>query len=848
MATRRDFLKLAAMLSGAAGVSGFVPESIARAYAIAPEPGTSWRDAEHVVILMQENRSFDHVFGTLRGVRGYNDPRALRLPNGNTVFVQTDKAGQSYGPWRLDIRDTRITWMGSIPHSRNSQVEAWNEGLYNQWIDAKRSEIPEYKSIPMTMGHYTREDLPFYYALADAFTVCDQNYCGVMTSTTPNRSSFWTGTVRNPKTYFEGKESHVYLRNWEYVRSDMGWKTYPERLTEAGVPWKLYQNDVMYSGLSDDKAPWLGNFGCNLLEFFSAYNIAAYPGFVTSQKQQIAQYQEQMAEIDQKLMGENTPEQIADLQKQLEEARNGIYHCEALLAKSGPALYRQLSPEQKTLFDSAFVTNAGDPDFHELDTLPFTYNGQQKTMPVPRGDVLYQFRKDVSEGKLPAISWLTAPENFSDHPVSAWYGAWYVSEVMDILTQNPEVWKKTIFILTYDENDGYFDHAPSFVAADPKRPWTGGASGGINTGVEYSYKPDELIQGVPDAEACSGPIALGFRVPMVIASPWTRGGWVNSQLFEHTSTLRFLEQFVEQKFGKQVRETNISDWRRTATGDLTSVFRTYDPEDAKLDYVNRDPFLIEIQEAQYKEIPANYKALSPAEIASINLRPMQSSLISHQEPGTRRSCALPYELYAEATLTPDGRTLTLRMKAGTVLHGQRSAGSPFNVYLRNLRPGTEGSVDGMRAATYLVRAGDTLEQRWPLSLFAQDRYEVEIHGPNGFYRSFIGASEERPIETTLEYELNGGKITGNLRVHLYNSSRQKLRVTLEDCSYQAKPIHCTLGPGAREAVLIDLKASHRWYDFRVKSEGRATQSRFAGRVETGRPGMSDPKMAGMLEI
>lgn len=847
MATRRDFLKLAAMLSGAAGVSGFVPESIARAYAIAPEPGTTWRDAEHVVILMQENRSFDHVFGTLRGVRGYNDPRALRLPNGNTIFVQTDQEGQSYAPWRLDIRDTRITWMGSIPHTRNSQVDAWNEGQSNQWLDAKRSDNPDYAKIPMTMGHYTREDLPFYYALADAFTVCDQNYCGVMTSTTPNRSSFWTGTVRNPKTYFAGQESRVYMRNWEYMRGGMDWKTYPERLTEAGVPWKLYQNEVMNSGLSDDKAPWLGNFGCNLPEFFAAYNIAAYPGFVVAQQQQIAQYREQIADIDHKLMGLNSAEQIADLQKQLEEAQSGIYQCEALLAKSGPALYEQLSPEQKTLFDSAFVTNAGDPDYHELDSLSFAYNGQQKVMTVPKGDVLYQFRKDVQTGKLPAVSWLTAPENFSDHPVSAWYGAWYVSEVMDILTQNPEVWKKTIFILTYDENDGYFDHAPSFVAADPKRSWTGGASAGIDTGVEYTYQPDELIQGVAEQEARSGPIGLGFRVPMVIASPWTRGGWVNSQLFEHTSTLRFLEQFVEQKFGKQVRETNISDWRRAATGDLTSVFRTYDPEDAKLDYVNRDPFLIEIQEAQYKELPANYKALSAAEIAAINRGPMQSTLTSHQEPGTRRSCPIPYELYADVVRTPDGKSLTLAMKAGALLHGARAAGSPFNVYLRNLRPGVEGAAEGMRAATYLVRAGDTLEQSWPLSLFAEGSYEVEVHGPNGFYRSFTGSAKQPPLAVHLEYELEGGKITGNLRVHLRNNGQQRLRVALEDCSYQAKPIRRTLDPQASEVVLVDLKKSRQWYDVKVQAEGHTAQSRFAGRVETGRAGWSDPKMAGLLE-
>src|ERR1700742_78823 len=157
MPSRRDFLKLASIVSGAAGISGLIPESIQRAYAIEPASGSTFADAEHIVILMQENRSFDHAFGSMRGVRGFNDPRALRLANGNSVFVQTDAAGHSYAPWRLDIKDTRITWMGSLPHSRESQVDAWNDGLHDKWLDAKRPGKEEYAHLPLTMGHYTRE-------------------------------------------------------------------------------------------------------------------------------------------------------------------------------------------------------------------------------------------------------------------------------------------------------------------------------------------------------------------------------------------------------------------------------------------------------------------------------------------------------------------------------------------------------------------------------------------------------------------------------------------------------------------------------------------------------------------
>src|SRR3984957_12943879 len=571
--TRRDFLKIAAMLSGAAGVSGFVPDSIKRAFAIEAEPGSTYLDAEHIVILMQENRSFDHALGTLQGVRGFNDPRAVRLANGNSVFVPTDAAGNSYAPWRLDIRDTRITWMGSVPHSRHSQVDAWNEGHHNGWLEAKRSHTPEYADLPLTMGHYTREDLPFYYALADAFTVCDQNYCSVMTSTTPNRSYFWTGTVRDEQRI----GSKVYMRNEEIERGGMIWKTYPERLLEAGISWKFYQNELTNSGgLSDEEQTWLSNFGCNLLENFSAYNVEAYPGSTLKMQEELASLTQQTRALEQKLSAEKDTHSAAQLRTRLESRQSDIEKLKGALANSGEARYKELTEQQRSLHNAAFVTNAGDPHYRTLEALIFEDGGRQQQMKVPKGDLLHQFRRDVSEGKLPTVSWLSAPEAFSDHPTSPWYGAWYVSEVMDILTKNPEVWKKTIFILTYDENDGYFDHAPSYVAADPKRPETGKASSSIDTSLDYMYKEDELAQGVSHEEARNGPIGMGFRVPMVVASPWSRGGWVNSQLFDHTSMIQFLEEFVKEKTGKQVVEENISAWRRSVSGDLTSVFRPYD--------------------------------------------------------------------------------------------------------------------------------------------------------------------------------------------------------------------------------------------------------------------------------
>lgn len=141
MNSRRDFLKKAALLSGGAAAINMLPPVIQKALAINPEPGSTFYDAEHIVFLMQENRSFDHQLGTLRGVRGYNDPRAVNLPDRNKVWLQTNKNGDTYGPFHLDVKDTKIAWMGSLPHGWSDQTDAMNNGKYDKWLEVKKPVI-----------------------------------------------------------------------------------------------------------------------------------------------------------------------------------------------------------------------------------------------------------------------------------------------------------------------------------------------------------------------------------------------------------------------------------------------------------------------------------------------------------------------------------------------------------------------------------------------------------------------------------------------------------------------------------------------------------------------------------
>jgi phospholipase C len=332
---------------------------------------------------------------------------------------------------------------------------------------------------------------------------------------------------------------------------------------------------------------------------------------------------------------------------------------------------------------------------------------------------------------------------------------------------------------------------------------------------------------------------MGFRVPMIVASPWSRGGWVNSQLFDHTSTLMFLERFIEGKFGKTVREQNISAWRRAVSGDLTSVFRPYDPKETALDSLARDKFLVGIEKARFKEIPSNYRRLTAEQIEQINIAPLHSGLIPRQEEGLRPACALPYELYADGNLSEDGTHYELRLSAANQVHGAASAGAPFNVYLRHMKDGGS-SGGGMLCATYAVRPGDTLTRQFPLSMFADSAYSIEVLGPNGFYRSFTGQSAPLPLSVHTSYERQGVQLTGNVQVHLLSKSAKPVSITMKDNSYKSDLVTRTIKPSEETSVVVHLQKSHGWYDFTVKADGSNNEARYAGRVETGMAGFSDP--------
>ncbi len=246
--TRRRLLKGAA---GMAAAAALMPPNVRRMLAQTPNRAPSMKDVKHVVILMQENRSFDHYYGTLAGVRGFNDPNALTLSTGKSVFYQPDAenpAGYML-PFHLDTHASSAQKIPSTSHAWAVQHDAWNGGKMDRWLPAHRKA--DGVKGPYVMGYYKRQDIPFQFALAESFTICDGYYCSVFGPTWPNRMYLMTGTI-DP----EGVGGGPILNN-RAPADGYTWTTYPERLQTAGVSWKVYEQQDSY--------------GCNMLKNFKVF-------------------------------------------------------------------------------------------------------------------------------------------------------------------------------------------------------------------------------------------------------------------------------------------------------------------------------------------------------------------------------------------------------------------------------------------------------------------------------------------------------------------------------------------------------------------------------------------------
>jgi phospholipase C len=281
------------------------------------------------------------------------------------------------------------------------------------------------------------------------------------------------------------------------------------------------------------------------------------------------------------------------------------------------------------------------------------------------------------------------------------------------------------------------------------------------------------------------------------------------------------------------------------------VFRHYDGKKPSLPFLKRDEYVESIQRARYKQIPSNYKALSADEIARVNRDPRGSGLIPTQEPGVRQACVAPYEPYADGNLSADGKSFELTMRAGDRVFGKRAAGFPFNVYLYGTTESTAStapaqSQPNMISATYAVKEGTSMKESFALSLFSSGKYDIAVHGPNGFFRQFTGGGSDPGIEVRCAYEHatgTGNKLTGNIELTIRHQRGGVQKIEITDNSYHAEPVTKIVHPGRSVRAVLNLGRQHGWYDFSVGINGANDfEQRFAGHVETGKPSYTDPLM------
>ena len=468
MPSRRDLITSGAGLAAGAAAGSLLPPSIQRALAIPANQRTgSVQDVRHVVILMMENRGFDHYFGTLKGVRGFGDRHPVPLQSGKPAWFQSDGT-REIPPYHLDTTTTNAIRVPGTPHNFRDAQAAWNQGKFGLW--------PKFKT-QFSMGHYRRADLPYQFALAEAFSP-SATRTTVPSPPAPIQTASCSGSGSNadPAARARGENATPAnsepdnLRCWikgalpqpgySYAGSSFTWPTIPDVLEAANVSWRIYQ---------DPNDNWTG----------AMHGGLAFESFRA--------------------------------------------------AKPGSPLY-------------------------------------EKGM---RNWSLEIFAEDARKGQLPQVSWILPPMLWSEHPgpSSPAQGAEFTAQVLDALTRNPETWGSTALLLTFDENDGMYDHIPP--PAPPSFNADGSLAGGATLKLDGMFFSDSERKHLLAEDTISGtvrPWGLGPRVPMYVISPWSKGGWVSSETFDHTS----VGQFLEKRFGVAIPA--ISPWHRAVCGDLLSAF------------------------------------------------------------------------------------------------------------------------------------------------------------------------------------------------------------------------------------------------------------------------------------
>jgi phospholipase C len=718
--SRRHFL---GTVTGAAVAGAALPATAAHASS-APEATHrhgDLRDIKHVVILMQENRSFDHYFGTLRGVRGFADRSTITLPGGLSVFQQPTTAPgapvtATQYPWPLSAAPASAYPSGNQPptsevgaqgyggtsHSWDDQHAAWNGGAMNGWMYAKGGAT--------TLGYLARADIPFHYALADAYTVGDAYHCSVISATGPNRTYLWSGTIDAQRKYSD----FVAYNGGDELGEDLLWPSYAEMLQNAGVTWRVYQG--------------ADNYGDNGLQYFKAF-----------------------AQYDPTQGGAAAP--------------GNVY------------------------YDNGVAT------------VPEPLTGVRANA----DNLADAIRADVLAGSLPQVSWVVTNQAFSEHPDGAPNdGAYYINGVLQALNADPSVLNSTLVIVNYDENDGQFDHVPPPVAP--------------------AGTTDEFYAETSGPLASAGitqplPVGLGFRVPLILISPWTRGGRVTSEVSDHTSIIQLLEKWTAA-LGTPAACPNISAWRRSVCGDLTGAFDFASPVYGLPD------------------LPATTVIGDPS--GGSYHPPVADNQMPTQEAGVKPARALPYQPGANLdgfTITDAGTVSAKLSFSNNAPHARKA--SHFAVYDNTLSTGLLTDYPAKAPGQYTVAPSHTDCDKTVSGTIrlGADRYDLTVVGPNRFLRRFTGdlTAAGKSAQVHAAYYRNGFSARPRLILTLVNDGPQSVTFTVAPNHYSTAPAKTYhVHPHSRATHEVDPLTSHGWYDLSVTLGGDASWSRrLVGHLEDG---------------
>ncbi|MBB2197733.1 MAG: phospholipase C, phosphocholine-specific [Gluconacetobacter sp.] len=695
--SRRRFLSAA----GASVASlPFTRNLIERALAVAPAHRTGTvRDVQHVVIHMQENRSFDHYFGAFNGVRGFSDPHPLRLPGGNAVWRQpSSEHPDGYVlPYHGDSRSTRSFTVDGADQGHLANLTIFAGGRFDQWGATREMR--------QRMLHFTGGDLPFYHDLANAFTICDAWHASTLTQTYPNRLHLFSGCNGGGRVggdpemdnYGEDETPSADMAQDQPLRPGAyNWHTYAERLEESGINWKVYQE--------------YDNFGDNLLSVFPAFRPCA-------------------------------PDS-------------------SLYARGRSWVSEHKSAPDRIRSDGTQLVDA--------------------------------FRADIAEGRLPQVSWIVTAKDLSEHPdaIPA-RGEFVTAKLIEALVDHPETFARTVFITIYDEAGGFFDHMPPPVP--PLTPEQGLST--VSTAGEIKHYPPGSPHPGPQ------PIGLGIRVPAIVVSPWSRGGYVCSQLFDHTSVLRFLEQC----FG--VKEPNISDWRRAVCGDLLSAFDfSRSARHAPLAF----PHMRDTQDRIARSLAGTAFA-----IPAVQKQPRQMA-------GQRPVRPLPYDFSVQTAPDADGML-------GLTVSNTGAAGICLSVH---------DNTDRNPPLFFTVGAGHRCDARLWASIQGDSGHDFTVRGPNGFVRHQRGASSRPPV--SIRTEAGEGQ-TLRLAVTSHHTTPQEIRLTDETLRSTAATHHATLPPGGTRHFTIPLTRTDGWYALAIGSS--VDLSFWMGLYGAVRPTKTDPALS-----